>query len=115
LAGVLLFVEKIRQRAALFWFGLQDVGILQILYSQAVIQRTNVDFPAFLENGSVEKIVGFAHCPYKPWSEQAEGLFHFCMKRLRTLNFFSKLKFKNQKPIAVDDFFQAYPMIPLSC
>ncbi len=38
------------------------------------------------------------------------------MKRLRTLNFFknSKLKFKNQKPIAVDDFLKAYPMIPLS-
>jgi hypothetical protein len=37
LAGALLFDDKIRQSAALFWFGLQDVGIL---YSRAVIQRT---------------------------------------------------------------------------
>jgi hypothetical protein len=94
LAGALLFVEKISQRAVLFWFGLRDVGILQIFYSQAVIQRTNVPqtFQHFWRTVSVEKIVGFAHCPYKPWSEQAEGLFHFCMKRLRTLNFFFKTK-----------------------
>jgi hypothetical protein len=38
LAGALLFDEKIRQSAPLFWFGLRDVGIL---YSRAVIQRTN--------------------------------------------------------------------------
>jgi hypothetical protein len=56
LAGALLFVKKIRQRAALFWFGLLDVGVLQICYSRAVIQRTIVDFPAFLEHGSAEKI-----------------------------------------------------------
>jgi hypothetical protein len=37
LAGALLFDEKIRQSAALFWFGLQDVGIL---YSGAVTYRT---------------------------------------------------------------------------
>jgi hypothetical protein len=44
LAGALLFVKKIRQRAALFWFGLRDVGLF---YSRAVIQSTIVDFPAF--------------------------------------------------------------------
>jgi hypothetical protein len=27
----------------------------------------------------------------------------------------SKLKLKNPKPVAVDDFLKAYPMIPLSC
>jgi hypothetical protein len=37
LAGALSFDKKIRQSAALFWFGLRDVGIL---YSRAVIQRT---------------------------------------------------------------------------
>jgi hypothetical protein len=47
LAGALLFDEKIRQSAALFWFGLRDVGIL---YSQAVIQRTIDVSPAFLEH-----------------------------------------------------------------
>jgi hypothetical protein len=36
-AGALLFNEKIRQSAALFWFGLRDVGIL---YLRVIIQRT---------------------------------------------------------------------------
>jgi hypothetical protein len=49
LAGALLFDEKIRHSAALFWFGLQDVGIL---YSQAVIQRAIDVSPAFLEHSS---------------------------------------------------------------
>jgi hypothetical protein len=31
---------------------LRDVGILQIFYSRAIIQRTIVDFPAFLEHSS---------------------------------------------------------------
>jgi hypothetical protein len=42
LAGALLFDEKIHQSAALFWFGLRDVGILQMFYSPAVIKRTIV-------------------------------------------------------------------------
>jgi hypothetical protein len=58
LAGALLFDEKIRQRAAQFWFKLRDVGIL---HSQAVIQRTIVVSPAFLEHGSAEKIPVCAH------------------------------------------------------
>jgi hypothetical protein len=54
LAGALLFDEKIHQSAALFWFGLRDVGIL---YSRAVIQRTIAVSPAFLDPGLAEKIV----------------------------------------------------------
>jgi hypothetical protein len=53
LSGPLLFDEKIRQNAALFWFGLRDVVIL---YSRAVIQRTIDVSPAFLEYGLAEKI-----------------------------------------------------------
>jgi hypothetical protein len=31
-------------------------------------------------------------------------------------SFFKKsLQIKNQKPVTVDDFLKAYPMIPLSC
>jgi hypothetical protein len=54
MAGTVLFDEKIRQSAALFWFGLRDVGILLIFYSRAEIQRTIVDYPAFLETGLAE-------------------------------------------------------------
>jgi hypothetical protein len=53
LAGALLFDEKICQSAAIFWFGLQGVGIL---YSRAVIQRTIDVSPKILEHGSMEKI-----------------------------------------------------------
>jgi hypothetical protein len=45
LAGALFSDEKIRQIAALFWFGLQDVGILD---SQAIVQRTTDVSPAVL-------------------------------------------------------------------
>jgi hypothetical protein len=55
-AGSLVFDEKIRQSAVLFWFGLRDVRILQIFYSPAVIQRTIVDSPACLETGLAEKV-----------------------------------------------------------
>jgi hypothetical protein len=57
LAVALLFDEKIRQGAALFWFGLWDVGILHKLYFRAAIKRTIVDSPTLLEHGSAEKIV----------------------------------------------------------
>jgi hypothetical protein len=53
LAGTLLFDEKIRQRVTLFWFGLRND---EILYLQAVTQRTIDISPAFLEHGSVKKI-----------------------------------------------------------
>jgi hypothetical protein len=54
LAGTLLFVEKSAKGFALFWFELRDVGILHTFYSPVVIQRTIVDFPAFLEHGAEE-------------------------------------------------------------
>jgi hypothetical protein len=69
LAVALLFVEKIRQSAALFWFGLRIVGFLQIFYSQAVIPRTIGDSPAFLEYGSAEKIAVCAHTTRDPNKE----------------------------------------------
>jgi hypothetical protein len=66
LAGTLLIDEKIRQSAALFWFGLRDVGILQKFYSGSVLQRTIVDSPAFLEQGSAEKIMVCGHTNRDP-------------------------------------------------
>jgi hypothetical protein len=53
LVGALLFDEKIRQNAALYWFGLRDVGTL---YSQPGIQRTIDVSLALLEHGLAEKI-----------------------------------------------------------
>jgi hypothetical protein len=47
LAGALLFDEKIRQSAALFWLGLWDVRIRQIFFSQAIIQEQLMTLPHF--------------------------------------------------------------------
>ncbi len=60
MAGTLLFDEKIRRSAALFWLRLRDVGILQIFYSRAVLQRTIVHSPSFLGFGLAEKVAIFA-------------------------------------------------------
>jgi hypothetical protein len=48
---------------------------------------------------------------------KAGGWIYFCLKRLRTLKSFQILKTEliNQKPIAVDDLFKTYPMVPVSC
>jgi hypothetical protein len=52
-AFLLFLYEKIRYRAALFWFGLRDIGIL---CSRSVIQRTIDVSPAFSDHGLAEKI-----------------------------------------------------------
>jgi hypothetical protein len=67
LAVALLFVKKIRQS------GLRIVGFLQIFQSQAVISRTIFDSPAFLENGSAEKIVPIQ--PVIPTRRMIRGIF----------------------------------------
>jgi hypothetical protein len=63
LAGALLFIEKVCQRVSLFWFGLRVVGIF---YSQAVTQKTIVDFPPLFEHGWAEKIAVWAHTNRDP-------------------------------------------------
>ncbi len=80
---------------ALFWFGMRDV---EILSSRALIQRTIDVSPTFLEHGSAEKDCGLSTC--KPWSKQAEGWIHFCMKSAQNFELWSniqdqKLKIKN--------------------
>jgi hypothetical protein len=57
----------------LHYFGL-DCGMLE--YERAVIQRTIVDFPAFLEHGSAEKIaVCGAHTNRDPNKHEVEFNF----------------------------------------
>jgi hypothetical protein len=55
LAGALLFDEKIRQSAALFWFGLRMMEFFT--YEPQSKERTIDISPAFLEHGSAKKIV----------------------------------------------------------
>jgi hypothetical protein len=82
----------------LHYFGL-DCGMLeflQIFFSQAVIQRTKADFTAFLETSLSEKISVCVHATRVPNKKKEKR--HFCQKRLK----YSKLKLKNQKPIAAE-------------
>jgi hypothetical protein len=46
-----------------------------ILYSQALIQRTIVDFPAFLEHSSAEKIAVCAHTNHDPNKQKVGIIF----------------------------------------
>ncbi len=76
LAGALLFVEKSAKGLHYrYWFRLRDVGIFQIFYSRALIQRTIVDFPAFLEPGLAKKIPVCAHTYRDPNKQEAGFIF----------------------------------------
>ncbi len=103
--GGTLFDEKIRHRAALFGFGLQNVKILQILHSQEVLQRTIVDFPAFLETGLAQNIGVL--CTYNPSADEVGGFEVFLYEAVQHFKYL-RSKLKNQKPIVVDFHFKAY-------
>jgi hypothetical protein len=92
LAGALLFDEKIRQRTALFRFGLPDVGIL---HSQAVIQRTNVVSPAFLEHSRWKRSQFLHMQTVIQTSRRIRGIFVFSASKL--FSNIKKLKLKNLK------------------
>jgi hypothetical protein len=89
LAGALLFDEKIRQSAALLWFGLRDVGIH---YSRTVIQRTIDVTPAFLEHGSAEKIVVWAYAYHDPNKQKVGFIFAWSGSEIWNL-----IKYSDQK------------------
>jgi hypothetical protein len=87
LAGALLFDEKFRQSAALFWFGLRDVGIL---YSRAIIQRTIDVSPTFLEHGLVVKVEVWAHEKRDPDKQEVGFIFAWSGSELWTLIKYSR-------------------------
>jgi hypothetical protein len=84
------FDDKIHQKVALFWFGLRDVGIL---YSQAVIQRPIVYFPAFLETGLAERLRLVTI--YNPRSQQVGGLYAFLYEAAQNFDVVSKIQGQN--------------------
>jgi hypothetical protein len=56
----------------LFWFGLRVVGILQIFYSRAVLQRLVADFSALFGDRFDWKNGGL--CTYNPSAAEVGGL-----------------------------------------
>ncbi len=94
--------NRLRGFSILVW--MRAVGIF---YSRAVIQRTIVVFPAFLEHGAAVKIAVSAHTN-RYLNKQVVGIiFEWSCSELFQ-KFITILK--NQKPIAVDDFSKAYPI-----
>ncbi len=59
----------------LFWFGLRVIGILQIFYSRAVLQRRAVDFFTFLETGLTGKRSVCAQTTRRKVVKLDEGIF----------------------------------------
>ncbi len=90
-----------KSTAALFWFGLWDVGIL---YSRAVIQRTIDASPAFFEHGLAEKIAVWAYANWDPNKQEVGFVFAWRGSELWTLIKYTRSKIKNKKPTAVDVF-----------
>jgi hypothetical protein len=89
LAGAFLFYEKIRKSAALFWFGLPDVGILQLFCSRGVLQRRIVNNLHIFVGG---KDCGL--CPYNPSAEEVGGLYGFLYEALKSFQIF-EIKIRN--------------------
>jgi hypothetical protein len=96
----------------LHYFGLDCWGgFFQTFYSEAVIQRTVVDFPAFLRP-VCRKDCGL--CPFNLSAEEVGGLELFLYETAQNFELFSNIQdqnLKNQNPVAVDVLFNANPMV----
>ncbi len=74
--------------------------------------KNNWCLSRILEHGSVEKIAIWAHSNRDPNKQKVGFIFAWSGSELWTLKQYSRSKIKNQKPIAVDVLFKAYPMVP---
>ncbi len=92
-----------------------DCGILAFFKYSPSSKEQLLTFRHFWSNCSAEKIAVCAHTNRDPNKQEVEFIFVWSGLDLWSLYKNLKLKFKNQKPVAVDDFFKTYPMIPLSC
>jgi hypothetical protein len=72
LAGALSLLKK--STKGLHYFGL-DCGMLELFKYSYSIQRIIVDFPAFLEHGSVEKITVCAYTNRDPNKQEVGFIF----------------------------------------
>jgi hypothetical protein len=70
LDGAILLLKK--STKGLHYFGL-DCGMLELFKYSYSIQRIIVDFPAFLEHGSVEKITVSARTNRDPKSRRLDS------------------------------------------
>jgi hypothetical protein len=85
LAGALLFDNKKlpKCRTILVW-------IAEIFYSRAVLQRTIVDSPAFLEPSFGIKDCGL--CPYNPAAKEVREVERFLYESAQNFEVFSNIQ-----------------------
>jgi hypothetical protein len=90
LAGALLFDEKIHQssgKCCNIWFGLWDVGILQMFYLGAVLQRTIVDISRIFGTW-----FGGKDCGLCTFAEEVGGLDGFLFESAQNFEVFSNIQ-----------------------
>jgi hypothetical protein len=91
LAGALSFDEKIRQSAALFWFGFRNDGIFYLSRNP----KNNWYLSRIFGVRFVEKDGGLGTC--KPWTEQAGGLEAFLHEVAQNFEVVVNIQDQNQK------------------
>jgi hypothetical protein len=95
-----LFLLKNPPKFCTVLVGLRDVGICQIFYSQAVIQRTIVESPAFLEHGWAEKIAISAHTNRDRKSRRLDSFLYEVAQNFEVFKILNEnLKIKNLKQL----------------
>jgi hypothetical protein len=111
---------KMRESQQLF-FGLRLVRRIfeETLTSRNPNQNSATLWQIFSSNKSASANRKTGFYMYKPWSEQAGGWIHFLYEAAQNFevfsNKYSKVKLKNQNPIAIDALFKAFPMVQLPC
>ena len=95
MAGALSFDEKIRQSAALFWFGLLNDGIF-FLASRNPNQNRAALWRIFLSNESAlaNRKTGF-YADRDPNKQEVGFILHKVAQNLKTLIKYSRSKIKN--------------------
>jgi hypothetical protein len=98
---------EIRQSVALFWF---DCRTLEFFKYPTHSRNPNNNFG----DRFCRKDCGL--CPYSPSAKEVGGLKVSLYEAAQNFELFSNIQDKNlnQKPIEVDVYFKAYPMVLLS-
>jgi hypothetical protein len=85
-------MKKIHQKAAIFWFELRDVGILQMFYLEAVLQRTIVDISRIFGTWFGGKDCWFVPIYSNSSVEEIGGLDGFLFEAAQNVEVFSNIQ-----------------------
>ncbi len=97
-------------------FGSRSACAQTTIFSQPSGIQTKIEqhFGGFFHQIKERQPIGF-YANHDPNKQEVGFIFAWSGSELWSLFKCSRMKLKNQKPIAVDVLFKAYPMVPLSC